>query len=208
MFSGDIGRYDVPLHKDPETLPDCDALVIESTYGDRLHQKESLEDQILENFLPVIHNNGFILIPSFAVGRAQLITVILRKLMINNRLPNIPIHIDSPMAVDATELYSKYMNDQNLDEGIRKDGRSTLFPHNVYFHRTMDESKRINELRGPRIIISSSGMLTGGRVLHHLSQRVGDPKNLLCMVGYQADGTRGRKLLEGSREIRNSRRKS
>ncbi len=106
------------------------------------------------------------------------------------------------MAIDATTIYGRYMDGHNLDECIGKDGRSTLFPNNVCFHRSVDESKELNRSSGARIIISASGMLTAGRILHHLRRRLPDPKNLVCLVGYQADGTRGRALLRGARYLR------
>ncbi len=122
--------------------------------------------------------------------------------MNSGRLPDVPIHIDSPMAIDATQIYSRYLDEHNLDSCLAEDGRSRLFPRNVFFHRSVDESKRLNRMKGPRIIISASGMMTAGRILHHLSQRLPDRKNLLCMVGYQAAGTRGRKILRGDRHLR------
>jgi metallo-beta-lactamase family protein len=202
VFSGDIGRYGVPLHSDPDPLPACDVLVVESTYGDREHDPTSVEEQIREAFLAVIERRGTVLIPSFAVGRAQLVTLLLRHLIEEGRLPDVPIHIDSPMAVDATRLYSRYLSDLSLDASLTEDGRSRLFPKNVQFHRSVEESKRLNDLPGPRIIISASGMLTAGRVLHHLKRLLPDPKNLILLVGFQAEGTRGRAMLEGARTVR------
>src|SRR5690606_19817927 len=105
VFSGDVGRYDMPLHCDPPDLPDCDVLIVESTYGDRLHEKVSFVDQITEPFRTTFERGGVVLIPSFAVGRAQQVTLVLRELMESGALPEVPIHIDSPMAVDATEIY-------------------------------------------------------------------------------------------------------
>jgi metallo-beta-lactamase family protein len=202
LFSGDIGRYGVPLHSDPDPLPACDVLVVESTYGDREHDQSSAEEQIREAFLAAIERAGTVLIPSFAVGRAQLVTLLLRRLFEEGRLPEVPIHIDSPMAVDATRIYSRYLSDLSLDESLTEDGRSRLFPRNVLFHRSVEESKRLNDLPGPRIVISASGMLTGGRVLHHLKRLLPDPKNLILLVGFQAAGTRGRAMLEGARTVR------
>jgi len=143
-----------------------------------------------------------VLIPAFAVARAQIVTLLLRQGMDQGVIPELPIHIDSPMAVNTTRLYSRHLNDENLDPELVGEGHERLFPHNVEFHRSVEESKALNELKGPRIIISSSGMLTGGRVLHHLARLLPDPKNLLVLVGYQAAGTRGRAMLEGARSIR------
>ncbi|MEE8112016.1 MAG: MBL fold metallo-hydrolase [Acidobacteriota bacterium] len=202
LFSGDIGRYDMPLHPDPKPPPACDILVVESTYGDRLHRHEPVEEQVRAPFQIVLERGGVVLIPAFAVGRSQQVTLILRELMNSGRLQDVPIHIDSPMAIDATQIYSRYLDEHNLDSCLAADGRSRLFPRNVFFHRSVEESKRLNRMKGPRIIISASGMMTAGRILHHLSQRLPDRKNLLCMVGYQAAGTRGRKILRGDKQVR------
>ena len=106
------------------------------------------------------------------------------------------------MAINATEIYSRYMDEHNLDSCIAADGRSRLFPRNVFFHRSVEESKRLNRLKGPRVILSASGMMTAGRILHHLSQRLPHRENLLCLVGYQAAGTRGRTILQGGKQVR------
>lgn len=202
VFSGDVGRYGVPLHSDPDARPACDFLVIESTYGDRTHDHAPVEEQIREALIRAVERGGTILIPSFAVGRTQLVTLSLRKLINEGRLPDIPIHIDSPMAVDATRIYSKHLNDLSLDEALTADGRSRLFPRNVHFHRSVRDSKALNRMPGPRIVISASGMLTAGRVLHHLARLLPDEKNLVMLVGYQAAGTRGRAMIEGAERIK------
>lgn len=202
VFSGDLGRYHQPLHTDPEPLPECDALILESTYGDRDHDHEPLAAQIQRAFAEVIKRKGTILIPSFAVARAQLVTLILRELIETGRFPEIPIHVDSPMASDVTGVYNRYLESEYLDRDIPHTSPKTLFPRNVRFHRTVEDSKKLNNMPGPRIIISASGMLTGGRVLHHLQRLAPDRRNLLVLVGYQAVGTRGRALLEGAKTVR------
>lgn len=202
VFSGDLGRYHQPLHTDPEPLPECDALILESTYGDRDHSHEPLAAQIQRAFASVIERKGTILIPSFAVARAQLVTLILRELIETGRLPEIPIHVDSPMASDVTGIYNRYLDSEYLDRDIPHTARRSLFPRNVRFHRTVQESKKLNNMGGPRIIISASGMLTGGRVLHHLQRLAPDRRNLIALVGYQAVGTRGRALVDGERTVR------
>ena len=143
VFSGDLGRYEVPLHSDPEPLPDCDVLVVESTYGNRNHETRSVLDQIGEDYKRTIHKKGVVLMPSFAVGRTQLVTLILRDLMIGGDLEEVPIHIDSPMAIDATAIYSRHLYDCNLDKEVTLDGRSRLFPFKVNLHRTVHESKQL-----------------------------------------------------------------
>jgi metallo-beta-lactamase family protein len=202
VFSGDVGRYDAPLHSDPEPLPDCDVLIVESTYGNRRHDKEPVLDQIATDFKRTIHKRGVVLIPSFAVGRVQLVTLILRDLMIGGDLAEVPIHIDSPMAIDATAVYSRHLYDCNLDEEVTLDGRNRLFPFKVHLHRTVHESKQLNHMKGPRVIIASSGMMTGGRIIHHLVRRLPDHNNLVLLTGYQAVGTRGRALQDGATTLR------
>jgi metallo-beta-lactamase family protein len=202
VYSGDVGRFEVPLHLDPQPQPACDVLVVESTYGDRRQPKTSVLEQIRRPLQRTFTAGGTVLIPAFAVGRAQQITLMLRRLMQRGDLPQVPIHMDSPMAVDATRIYTRFLDPQNLDPDVFEDGRLELFPGEVHFHRTVIESKQLNRLAGPRIIISSSGMLAGGRVLHHLERLASDPRNLLILVGYQAEGTRGRALLDGAAAIK------
>lgn len=200
VFSGDVGRYGVPLHVDPQPLPACDVLVVESTYGDRRHERTPVLAQIREAFRLTVHKRGTVLIPAFAVGRAQQVALILRELMEDGDLAEIPIHIDSPMAVDATAIYSRHLRDGSLDEGLG--GGGALFPRRVTLHRTVHESKMLSAMEGPRVVIAASGMMTGGRILHHLVKRLPDPHNLVLLSGYQAVGTRGRLLQDGARTLR------
>ena len=202
VFSGDVGRYGVPLHSDPDPLPECDVLVMEATYGDRDHDPRAMGEQIRDAVLTAIDRRGTVLIPSFAVGRAQLVTLLLRQLILGGELPEIPIHIDSPMAVDATKIYSQHVRDLSLDSADEENGFARLVPRNIQFHRSVEDSKRLNQLPGPRIIISASGMLTSGRVLHHLKRLLPDERNLILLVGYQAAGTRGRAMMDGARTVR------
>ena len=202
VFSGDVGRYNVPLHRDPDPLPACDVLVVESTYGDRTHDHEPLADQIHRVFGETIRRRGVVLIPAFAVGRVQMVTLILRDLMKDGKLPEVPIYVDSPMAVDATIIYGRHLYDTNLDSDLIQDGRSRLFPREVHLCRTVHESKQLNTREGPMVIISSSGMMSGGRILHHLTRRLGRPENLILLAGYQARGTRGRALQDGAKTMR------
>jgi len=202
VFSGDLGRYDMPLHRDPTRLPSCDALVVESTYGDTTHARTPLADQIRGPILQTLKRGGTVLIPSFAMARTQMVALMLRELMADGELPEIPIHIDSPMATEITKIYNRYLGSEYLDYDIPGASIGTLFPRSVRFHRTVDESRLINNLEGPRIIIASSGMLTGGRVLHHLKRLLPDRRNLVAMVGYQAPGTRGRDLIDGAKVLR------
>ena len=200
VFSGDLGRTDQPLHPDPERLPNTDTLVLESTYGDRAHDRETFARQMASAFRKTIERRGTILIPAFAVARAQLVTLLLRDLIESGQIPAVPIHIDSPMAVDVTDIYQRHAGTSLLD--ALPGGQQKLFPKGVQFHRTVDESKALSALPGPRIIISASGMMTGGRVLHHLKRLLPDPLNLLLLAGFQAAGTRGRAVLEGAATVR------
>lgn len=202
VYSGDVGRFEVPLHLDPQPLPSCDVLLIESTYGDRDHPDTSILEQIRRPFADTLSRKGTVLIPAFAIGRSQQLTLILRRLMQRGELPEVPIHIDSPMAVNATDIYSRFLDERNVDADVFEDGRLRLFPEDVHFHRSVSDSKRLNDLEGPRILISSSGMLSGGRVLHHLKRLAPDPDNLLMLAGYQAEGTRSRALLDGADSVK------
>jgi metallo-beta-lactamase family protein len=197
VFSGDLGRYNAPMHSDPEPLPDCDTLILESTYGDREHPHEPMEDQISRAFEKTLAGRGIVLVPAFAVARAQLLLLLIRRLMEGGRLPNVPVHLDSPMASDVTQLYRRYAEREGLEMERRE-----LYGNWLTLHRTVDESKRLNNLQGPRIIIASSGMMTGGRVLHHLRRLLPDRNNLVVLAGYQAAGTRGRKLADGAKYVR------
>ena len=202
VFSGDVGRYSVPLHPDPTSPEFADVLVVESTYGDREHEHITLLEQIREPVAEAFRRGGTVLVPAFAVGRAQLVTLLLSEAMEAGDLPEAPIHIDSPMAANATAVYAKHVDAENLDPEFVAQAHGRLFPGRVQFHRTVDESKELNRLKGPRVIISSSGMLAGGRVLHHLRRLLPGKENLLVLVGYQAKGTRGRRLLEGAETLR------
>ena len=202
VFSGDIGRFEVPLHLDPEPMPECDVLILESTYGNRLHTTTPVADQIGQPFRDALGRGGIVLIPAFAVGRTQQITLLLRRMMQAGQIPEVPIHINSPMAVDATSIYTRHLNPRNIDPDVFRDGRMQLFPDNVQLHRSTRDSKGLTKLRGPRIIVSASGMLTAGRVLHHLAHLAGSRRNLVVLVGYQAEGTRGRSLLDGARSVK------
>lgn len=198
LFSGDIGRYGVPILKDPFPPPQADCLVIESTYGDRLHTKEpSPREQLGEVVNRVYENKGILLIPSFAVGRTQNILYHLRVLEKEGIIPEMPVFVDSPMAISVTSLYYNHPEhfDVELIEHISEDGEF-LTPRNFHMTRSPSESRKLNHRDGPAIIISASGMLTGGRIKHHLYHHISDPDTELLFVGYQAKGTRGRALLE------------
>jgi metallo-beta-lactamase family protein len=194
LFSGDLGRYGVPLNPDPEPPPAADDIVLESTYGDRPHPEEDLFDQMQALVQQAMKRGGILVIPAFAVGRAQQVIYVLNVLMEKGRIPTLPIHLDSPMAVEATRIYAAHPQEQ--------EATGELTARNVICHSTVDESKALNSFLGPGILISSSGMLTGGRILHHLKRLLPDPRNTVALVGYQAAGTPGRMLQDHAPSIR------
>jgi len=201
-FGGDIGRYNVPLVPDPESPLASDYLVLESTYGDRLHETADPYEMIAGLVHRIVESKGVLLIPAFAVGRTQQLVLILRELEEQGRIPRLPIHVDSPMAVNATEIYCEFEEWHRIDLARLGGAECALHAKNITYHRTREESMAINKLSGPRIIISAGGMLTGGRVLHHLTQRMDDQENIIALVGFQAEGTRGRDLLDGKKLLR------
>jgi metallo-beta-lactamase family protein len=204
IFSGDIGRYDQPILNDPTTPPaNADVLLCESTYGDRDHETGDPAELLAAVVNRVAKRGGSIVIPAFAIGRTQTFMYYLRQLEDQQRIPRLPVYVDSPMALSATDLYLKHAEDHDL-EFAREDSNGKGDPLDVHqFHltRTADESKQINNVKTPCIIISASGMVTGGRVMHHLIQRLPDPRNAVILAGFQAQGTRGRALQEGAKTI-------
>jgi metallo-beta-lactamase family protein len=202
LFSGDVGRYDQPILKNPEAPPRCDVLLCESTYGDRDHPPESPEDAMSEIINRVVKRGGQIVIPAFAVDRTQTIMYILRKLEDANRIPRLPVYVDSPMAISVTDFYVRHHEDHSLAFTAEEKNGNPLDAHTVHYMRTVDDSKKINNVRTPAVIISASGMATGGRVLHHLARLAPDPKNAILLAGFQAEGTRGRALEDGAKTLR------
>jgi metallo-beta-lactamase family protein len=205
VFSGDIGRYDQPILNDPHTPPSvADVLICESTYGDREHPGGHPAAQLADIVNRVVHRGGSIIIPAFAVGRTQTFMYYLRQLEAENKIPRLPVYVDSPMALRATDLYLKYREDHDV-EFTNIDANGQGDPLNVReFHltQTMEESKAINNVHTPCIIVSASGMVAGGRVLHHLAHRLPDGRNAVILAGFQAQGTRGRALQEGAKTLR------
>ncbi len=201
VFSGDIGRYDQPILNDPATPPKADVLLCESTYGDREHEPGDPAAAIAEVVNRVAKRGGALVIPAFAIGRTQTFMYLLRQLEDENRIPHVPVYVDSPMALSTTDLYVKYKDDHDLHFAkLESSGdRDPLNVHEFHLTRTVEESKAINNVRTACIIISASGMVTGGRVLHHLLQRLPDAKNAVLLAGFQAEGTRGRALQEGAK---------
>jgi metallo-beta-lactamase family protein len=201
LFSGDLGRPHHPILRPPSPVPEADVVVVESTYGDRLHNDEESLKVFEDAIARTAARGGVIVIPSFAVDRTEVVLYHLRKLIQEGRVPAMPVHVDSPMALAALRLYNDAIATRN--EEIRPGvSAAELDPGNLHEVRTVDESLALNFMHGPMIIISASGMATGGRVLHHLAHRLGDERNLVILVGYQAAGTRGRLLLEGASSVK------
>ena len=202
LFSGDIGRYEQVILKNPEAPPRCDVLLCESTYGDRDHPAGSQEEVLAEVINRAAKRGGQVVIPAFAVDRTQAILYIIRKLEDSNRIPRLPVFVDSPMAISVTELYLRHHEDHDANFVADEKMGNPLDAHTVHFMRTVDDSKKINGVRGPAIIISASGMATGGRVLHHIAHLAPDARNLILLAGFQAEGTRGRALEDGAKTVR------
>ena len=203
LFSGDLGPYDSPLLPDPVGTGEVDYLLVESTYGDRVRDSTPPLEQLEAIVLEVVRSDGALVVPAFAVGRTQILLHYLAVLESSGRIPKLPVFVDSPTAIDVTEIYCRFPDE--FDEEIRsqfRDGTCPLHTEKTQFTRTPQESKAINRIRGPVVIISASGMATGGRILHHLRNRLPNPRNTILLVGYQAVGTRGRRLLEGEKTIR------
>jgi metallo-beta-lactamase family protein len=201
-YSGDLGRYGRPILRDPEPVPAADVLVLESTYGDRIHATGA-EAELAGLVRDTARRGGALLIPAFAVDRTQELLWMLRRLELAGTIPALPVYCDSPMGIAVTELYRRHPDecDAPMAAALRA-GERPLDPHDLHIARTPAESKAINAVRGPVIVISSSGMATGGRILHHLALRLGDPRTTVLLVGYQAPGTRGRALEEGAPHLR------
>ncbi|MGH1363883.1 MAG: MBL fold metallo-hydrolase RNA specificity domain-containing protein [Calditrichia bacterium] len=203
LFSGDLGRPSKPILKDPVQAFNVDYLVLESTYGNRLHPTVDAKAELAKVVNASIDNGGVLLIPAFSVGRTQTILYVLRELEAEKKIPALPVYVDSPMAIDATKIFNDRISDQNLTSRVLTiEGKEIFRPQKLKICKSRQESKSINNDDGPAIIISASGMATGGRILHHLVQRLPDPKNTVLFMGYQATGTRGRTLLDGMDKVK------
>jgi metallo-beta-lactamase family protein len=203
LFSGDLGHYDQPIIRDPVAPPPCDYLLVESTYGDRLHDPESPKVALARIVNDAAKRDAPVLIPAFAVGRTQELLYLIRELEDEKVTPVLPVIVDSPMAAATTRVYAARTEEQ--DEGyasVLAKQRHPLRTHSMTTAASREESKRLNNARGARIIISASGMMTGGRVLHHAIRLLPDPETTIVFVGFQAAGTIGRRILDGETEVR------
>lgn len=200
LFTGDLGRIHTPILQDPAKIRKADFLIMESTYGDRLHDNPDRKGSLAKVILETIRRDGVLVIPAFAVERTQEILYITHLLKQHRDIPDVPIYVDSPMAIGITKIFSKYSG--LFDEEAREIVANPSYMSKVKFCETVKESKEINSHPAPMIIISASGMATGGRVLHHLMHRLGDKKNTILLIGYQAEGTRGRLLQQGVKTLK------
>lgn len=203
LFSGDLGHYDQPIVNDPAPPPDCDYLMCESTYGNRLHGDFDSPTQMARIINDAARRNSPMLIPAFAVGRTQEILYMIRELEEAKRIPVLPVIVDSPMASQATQVYNRWHEEHDREyASILAHKRHPLRTGSMSTTSSRDESKKLNDMKGARIIISASGMLSGGRVLHHAIRMLPNENATLVFVGYQAAGTTGRRIQDGEREVK------
>jgi len=207
VFSGDLGRKGIPIIRDPETIEGADFLIMESTYGDRLHppyedDTKRMQQIIIETF----KRGGSVIVPAFAVGRTQQLVYMLHQLRRKSDIPDMPIFVDSPLAIDVTAVFR--LHPECYDDEIRAfitsaDTRLDPFGFaDLTYTRSTDESKKLNFLKEPAIIIAASGMMEAGRILHHLRNHIEDPRTTVLVVGFQAENTLGRRLVDGEKEVR------
>jgi metallo-beta-lactamase family protein len=204
VFSGDLGRYDALILRDPEPINEADYLFLESTYGDRIHPPEEPVSELVSVIKETAKRGGMLLIPSFAVGRTQTLLYLIRDLKDRKLIPDLPVFVDSPMAQHVTELFCNHIDvfDEDAKAVFAKTGKCPVLCPNLQFVSTRDESQQLNNMHFPAIILSASGMATGGRILHHLKFRLPDPRNTILFVGYQSVGTRGQLIKDGAREVK------
>jgi metallo-beta-lactamase family protein len=203
-FSGDVGRPNLPIIRDPETMPPVDYLILESTYGGRLHKHVEHVVTKLENVVKrTAARGGRIIVPAFAVGRTQQLVLLLHQLANEKRIPNIPIFVDSPLAINVTDVTRAHP--ECFDEETRAfltNGEDPFGFKRLQYIREASESKKLNDLHGPFVVISASGMAEQGRILHHLRNNIEDQRNTVLITGFQAADTLGRKLVEKWPEVR------
>jgi metallo-beta-lactamase family protein len=203
LFSGDLGKYDQPIIPDPVAPPACDYLLVESTYGNRLHDIEKPKDALERIIKEAAAHNSPVLIPAFAVGRAQEIVYLIRELEEEKRIPILPVSVDSPMAAAATQAYARVTEEHDAEYAAALRITPTpLRTHSMIAASTREESKRLNQAEGARVIIAASGMMNGGRILHHALRLLPDENATVVFVGYQAAGTLGRRVADGEKQVK------
>lgn len=203
-FSGDIGRPNSPVIRTPDVLRELDYLIMESTYANRFHSNsDEIEEELASTIREVINRKGKIIIPAFAVGRTQVLVYMLHKLFDQNRIPSIPIYVDSPLAFNATNVFRSHPEcmDRETYRIFLQEGQDPFGFERLIYVKTVEESKKLNSAQEPMIIISASGMAEGGRILHHLRNNIENPKNLILFVGYAAEHTLARKIMDGEKEV-------
>ncbi len=204
MFTGDIGRRNIPILKDPVVIKDIDYLITESTYGDRKHPPaEDVKAALKEVVDKICQTKGKLIIPAFSVGRTQYLVYLLNKLYSEGKISPLPVYVDSPLSSAATKIYAKHREcwDSAAVEFLI-DGRKPFDFENLRYTEDVEESKSLNNIPGPMIIISASGMCEAGRILHHLKNNITDPKNMVLIVGYMAENTLGRRIAEHHKEVK------
>ena len=203
VYSGDLGRYDVPIMRDPVRVATADTLLIESTYGDRLHPAGDATPIVEQAVRRAADQRGWLLIPAFAIGRTQDLLYLVRELEEAGRIPKLPVYLDSPMGIESTKIYARHPEEHDSDVArVEAEGKRPFVPSRFSLSATSDDSRKLNGLEGPGIVIAGSGMATGGRILHHLRHRLPDERTTVLFVGYQAAGTRGRQLRDGAAKLR------
>jgi len=202
VFSGDLGRYHDPIMNPPIRIPFADILLMESTYGNRKQLTNKPEEELGLAIRETFRNGGVAVIPAFAVGRTQMILYYLHLLQQKGKIPDIPIYVDSPMAINVTKMYKDFGQYHKLCPVLEEEDCNPFLHKNLHYYQTQESSMSLNAVRGDAIIISASGMATGGRILHHLYNRLPNEQDSIIFVGFQAEGTRGRRILEGEKTVR------
>jgi metallo-beta-lactamase family protein len=202
LFGGDLGRYGRPVLRDPADAVDADVVLVESTYGDRDHAVDDAGQALAEVIRDTVQRGGKVIIPSFAVGRVEELLYWVRRLELERQIPVVPVYVDSPMATEALRFYTARVSELDPDMRPEQKGVSIFGSTRFQTIASPQQSKELTRQRRSAIVISASGMATGGRVLHHVVAALPDPKNTVLFVGYQAAGTRGRLLVDGGREVK------
>jgi metallo-beta-lactamase family protein len=197
LFSGDLGRPEIPVLNDPDQVYNVDYLILESTYGNRSHSDTSAREDLQRVINESNQRGGVLVIPAFSVSRTQTLLYLIRELEEEDKIPVLPVYVDSPMAIEALNIFENHISDFDLGARVQKImGKDIFRTHDLHICRSKEESISINNVKSHAIIISASGMVTGGRILHHMARILPDPKNTVLLIGYQAEGTRGRTLQE------------
>ncbi len=197
VFSGDLGRQNDVIMRPPEPIQKANVLVCESTYGDRLHKETDPEQDLAEIINTTAARGGVVLVPAFAVGRAQTLLYLVHRLMAQGKIPHLPVYLNSPMAIRATEIFCRHHREHRLNEA-----QCELIDDRTHFVRTVEESIDLVNKKFPAVIISASGMASGGRVLHHLKALLPNPRNSIVFAGFQAPGTRGDAMVNGAESVK------